>query len=689
MARTVSILISIAAVVLVSSTTFAADKGTLCFVAPKEKPVCTATEADSAKTTTAAAERAFVWSSADGKRLLFGRVAANATSVDLLERAFAPVTLSVRGDQRHGWPEELRLVVTGADKKTWSWSVAAKSVGALAQIALPSGKYTIQFAADHHLTETRRLDLPLNKSLREIALRPMPVVSGRVMTAKDAPVADAQIVREDHKVIATTDEQGNFRGEALEPLPDSLLIEKSGLGSRFLSPHFSTGDADLGVIRLGAAVRLVLHIIRPDGNHDTLHVRLSRHGEKYDYIPVASKDLSGADVAFEDLSKGEYAVIIEGSGPLEKMVSGASVGEADLEKEIRIEPYHLDGTAHLGDDPMNGTLKVTMGGVHLEWSMPIADGRFGATLWQHGDLHGWLKTEGDPGSVEPVGSPPLGADPSTWNIRLPKRFITGRVFDVDDGQAMKGAGLALLRTSAGTRLYTAIHLSDDGTFSIMATKSGTYELTASAPDHVNMKQTVEIREEDASVQRDFALTHGLAATLEAIWPSGSPVVNANVLEGVASDGHNAERQYTLDAAGRLSLRMTRGESRTLFIVPAEGSLAIAHIAAQEGSESAPVRVVVPEPAGSLDVKISTADGKRARARLGLRFNGEVVPTPVLLEIGFRAHPAMLDERSLLLMPAGAYELWPVSPQTYAPIGSPKSATVLAGVTSVELTVSQQ
>jgi hypothetical protein len=673
------------------ATSIAADnvapfKGKLCLVAAKQKPVCTDVGAETEKTAAADAERLFVWSSADGKRLAFGIVPPKSETIDLSDKAQRMVTLTVRGDQRHGWPEDMKIRVTDANKKEWSWSVPAKTVSSLAQLSLLPGKYTVAFSADHHLTERRRIDLAKDVSLREIKLRPMPVITGRVMTTKDEPVANGRIVRIDRRLIATTDEQGHFSGEALEPLPDSVLVEKSGLGSRAVTVQLSTGDADLAVVRLGAARKLALHIVRPEGNHDPLHVRLKRRPEaKYEYIPIASKQLEPKDdsIVFDDLSKGEYAVIVEGSGSLDKLVTNLGIDESDVDKEIRIEPYHLDGTARFGDDPMTGTLSGNMSGIQLEWSLPIEDGRFSATLWQHGKLDGWVGTK-ELGSPEPVSSPELGADPSTWNIQFPKRFISGRIFDSDNQQAINGAGLYLMRTDG---LHSSIHLTEGGSFSIMATKTGTYELKASAPDYVNMKQTVEVHEDDASIQRDFALTHGLPVTLEVTWPSGTPVANAAVVEGVASDGYNAERHYTLDASGRLTLRLQQSESRTLFIVPAEGSFGIAHVAAQ-GNDSKTLRVVLPEPAGSLHIEISTADGKPARAGVAMRFNGETIPTPVLYQIGFRGTPGAMNDRSLLQLPAGAYDVWPISIRSYAPIGSVKSVSISAGATNVNLVTNQ-
>ena len=114
-------------------------------------------------------------------------------------------------------------------------------------------------------------------------------------------------------------------------------------------------------------------------------------------------------------------------------------------------------------------------------------------------------------------SPELGADPSAWDIQFPKRLISGRIYDADTQQPIDGAKMDLLRTAGDSRWYGSIRVQNDGTFSILSTKTGTFELSVSAPDHADMKQTIEVRDGDGSVQRDFALTRGLLATLEVAW----------------------------------------------------------------------------------------------------------------------------------------------------------------------------
>lgn len=620
---------------------------------------------------------------------------ASVPVATLTDKAFGLVTLTMRGDRLHGWPEEVQIRVTDAHKSEWTWHVPAKNVESHAQLRLPAGKYAIVFSAEHHLTEERHIDLVKKTDLREVLLRPMPVLRGRVLTMKEQPVANAEIVRPDRKLIARSDEQGNFRGEAGEPLPDAALIEKAGFGFRQLPLQLAKGDADLGIIKLSAGVKLSLHIERADGNHDPLRVALQRKTEdRYQYTPIASKELAADDdkLVFEDLSSGDYMVIVEGKNPVERLTTAVKLDAEDVKKDVKIEPYRVDGTASIGDDPMDGELGINMSRFGIMLKLPVVNGRFSATVWQHGTLVGFLQAK-QMGTFEVVKSPELGADPSAWDIRLPKRMIQGRVYDAETKQAIDGAKMELLRSSGDSRWYGTIRLQDDGAYSILAVKPGTYELTVTAPDYTDMKQAVEIREDDnGSFDHDFALTHGQLATLEVVWPSGAPVANAAVLDGVASDGYQAERHYTLDAAGRLSLRLPKGESRTLYIVPREGSFAVAHLAAQSESDASPTRVVVPDPVGSLRIEIATADGKPAKdAAVGMRFNGETIPAPVLYEIGFRVSLELVSDRSLLQMPAGAYELWPVAKQAWnvssrsrPAIGDVKRVNLSSGVTTVDL-----
>ena len=666
-------------------------KGTFCLVAKGVPPKCQPLTGDVATVVRSEKAQPFVWSSSDGKSIVAGVVAPKLESVRLRDEALRPVTLSLRGDRRHGWPADVRVRVAQVMGSEWMFTIPAKSAEILAQIRVPEGKYTLLFGADHHRTEERRFAPGKGgTSLKEVVLHPMPVISGRIVTSKDQPIANAEVIRPDRKVIATSDEQGNFRGEAGEPPPESVFLSKPGFGSRNITLQPSSGDSELGMVRLVRGVEMTLRIVKPESLRDPLTVDLLLVTPfKYQYTPVATKQLpeKQSTIVFDDLGKGTYLVVVSGKGPSEKVTEEIAVDEANFEKEIKIEPYRVEGSVRIGEDPLDGAIEISgsmTGTQHMHaarYSLPIENGRFAANFWQHGTIFGFVNSR-DKTVSQPVQSPALGDDPSVWKIQFAKRFLTGRIYDAETRATIPQATLEHLITtdSAKSRSYGSTKIHDDGSFSILATGAGTYELKVAAPGYVADKQTIEVAEQDVSSQHDFALTHGTAATLEVVWPSGEPVVNAACMEGVASDGHNAERHYPLDASGHVTVRMRKGESRTLFIVPMEGSFAVVHLTAP-GNDAAPVRIVVPRPAGGLHVRIADKEGKRVRVSVGMRFNGEPIPEPVLMQISFRAtiNP---EEFQLLQLPAGAYELWPVAPSGTA-LGAAKTLSLTTGEVKVD------
>jgi hypothetical protein len=234
-----------------------------------------------------------------------------------------------------------------------------------------------------------------------------------------------------------------------------------------------------------------------------------------------------------------------------------------------------------------------------------------------------------------------------------------------------------------------VSIEADGRYSILAAQAGTYELQAGAPDHSPAKATVSVAAEDSTDRQvDFPLARGFQQVVEFVWPPGQAVAGAPVLEGIASDGYNPERTYTTDGTGRLTLNLRRGEVKTIYILPRDGSFAIAHVVAPESSDANPLRLIVPAPAGALRAEIRDADDKPLLAMLLFRFNGELIPQPVILHLtGQYENASVLRVPNL---PAGAYEIWavPVVNYAFAPLAGrvPSRAPLRVGLAMGEQTV---
>jgi hypothetical protein len=427
------------------------EKGTICF-----GNECTATASLAFDVKPADVERRFVWTSGDGSRVVLGKLAAKATSVDVAATEARTVSIqSLRGDPQRGWPLEARFAIVETKDSLWRWSVPAKMVVKPLSIRLPRGTYSLLIAAEHHKSERRPLKVVADDVvLREVTLAPLPVATGRVVTMKrdkdegapkQVPVG-AQLARSDGKVLTATNEQGAFRAELTEPLSPELVITAPGFGMRVVPLHVFSTDTDLGAIELGAGVKLTVHVHRPESlGTKTLRALLTEQSRTvYENTKIAERELKAGedDLVFADLSEGEYYLALSGEGTLERLTTIIPVKTEDVSKEIRIAPFQLAGSVHFGDDPVReGTVEVV--DRQHTWRAQAAidgDGHFGGTMWQSDSIGGWVSSKAT-GSLPVDGEVHLSGDPAMWDIRFRKRLITGRLFDEETKQPITAAGL--------------------------------------------------------------------------------------------------------------------------------------------------------------------------------------------------------------------------------------------------------
>ncbi len=692
-------------VLLLQASSVLADepvKGTICF--GKD---CTSVTGSTFDVRPAGIERRFVWTSTDALRVVLGRLAANATTVDLSPKDARNVTLSVRGDAQRGWPVETRFAIAESPDQQWRWTIPAKLTGKAMSIRVTPGAYTMMIGADHHKGVRRQLKVDARDvDLREIILGPVPAVAGRVVTVtrsgdggepKETAVAGVQVARSDGKIIAATDEQGAFRAELLEPLTKELVFLSLGLATRVVPLNILATDTDLGVVKLSSGVKLSVHLVRADAlKAKGMRAVLAEASKtEYENTNIATREVKPGedDVVFPDLSEGTYYVTLTGDGPLEKLTTAIPVKTQDVSEQIHLKPFQLRGTVHLGNDPLHeGTV-----GVHDRdhtWTvdLPIdTEGRFGGTMWQADGIGGWVNSK-ETGSLPIDEAPILTGDPALWEVRFRRRFIAGRIFDEETKMAVPSASMHLqleTRSDNGmgmSQLYTGVRVDNDGTYSIAATRDGIYDVSVTTPDHVVANKTIELKQDDGSSTTDFPLTRGMEQVIDFVWATGEPVAQGFVIEGVARDGHNPGWSAMTDGNGRLSLRMRSGERKTLFIVPRQGSFAVVHVAA---GEETPMRMVVPQPVGSLVMNFQDSDRKPVLAGAAIRWNGEWLPASV---VG-RLNITRLDPGSLrfALLPSGSYELWGMHagrPALAPPPREPVHVGLSGGEQTVEITVAK-
>jgi hypothetical protein len=662
-------------------------KGTLCLQGSKEP--CKATVGATVEVETSDHERDYVWTSDDGSRIVLVEVPANRNTVDLGPASRIPVTLTLRGSTSRGWPSDTAFQVSRDRKPRWEWSVSPKQIGRLREIGFPSGRWSLTVTAPRHLILQRFLDVRAPVALASLDLEPLPAIRGRVVKVQDqkiVPIAGARLIREDGKLVTHTTEDGSFAGELAEPLPDQILVLHPGFATTVVPLRNLEAENNLNDIKLDAGATLSLRVTRPDDALvKAVDVTLfSSATERYKPTRVATAELpaDASELSFTDLATGPYLVFIEGSAPQEYLTEPVDVRDPETHIDVTIEPYHLTGTARFGGETTGeGYLEITDLLKASDLTVD-ADGHFEATMWQHGTLQGYLKSAAL-GSGISVESPPLGADPSRWDINLRRRVIQGQVVDSVTKMPLPDVGLDISFIGEGS-FSQIFNLESDGHFIVPAVADGKYDLRFTAEDRMPLTKSFELKTESDSQTVRVELGSGVESAIDFAWPDGRPVADAEIVEGLAPDGYNPLYFDSTDGAGRMLLRSAAGVHHTLCVIPREGSFAIVQYDSPRSGGSSSKRFIIPRPVASLALTFIDDEGNPTPAGPVVRFNGEVLPSILLNRIPIER--ASVGTLRLIRLPAGTYEVWGVRYASTAAVSAsdiPAATPERIGVTAGE------
>ncbi len=612
-------------------------------------------------------ERLFLWTSTDGRNAQIGTVAAKANSVPLESDARRELKVMIRGEASRGWPVETKVSFrTPAD--AWRWTVPARAISRLEKIALPAGQYSVELLAEHHVPLRRRANVTEKiTDAGEYRLDPVVQIRGRVADAEDKPLS-ATVSLADGKFCVATDEQGAFVCEL--PERDHLIaVAAAGFGTReivFDRASGTGGTIDAGIIRLTKGQALTVKVLRdPTDQRPIKLTLLSDVTDEYQHTRIATRELAAGDekARFQDLAPGRYLIVASGTEPLERVtvVTEMKTGEEGV-AEVKIDPFRLDGSAHYGEEPITqGTIDIVERERGWRESLPLGpDGSFGGSMWQKGSVLALVGPQ--PETRELISSPPLGADPSLWNIQIAKREITGRIIDAETKQPVQNASMDLSlefgSDNARGQMVSSVPVRADSTYFILASRPGTYRLTAKAPDYMSNRIELQIADGETSKILDIPLDRGVAQPLEFMSTAGTPILRVQILEGVRSDRLNPAA-WSLSEGNKATVRGRPGETRLLYFAPNDGSFAFSRIVMpSDVSNIKPIQIVIPPPVGSLLVRTVDTDDLPAPARILIRYGGEFIPPAILRMItGQPFGTTRSGEDTLRRLPAGSYELW--------------------------------
>jgi len=395
----------------------------------------------------------------------------------------------------------------------------------------------------------------------------------------------------------------------------------------------------------------------------SLRVRIARGGEKGPItVRLMGKDAvktiprNQSETIFENLAAGRYELLVEGDEPLKRLLTFAYVKTGETLTRVELPSGVVMGRFTLAGAPYQ--TDVTLMHMEESWSTKFTTDKNGAwdsVVWRRGEFDVAVGRE-----EMAVGSMtiPEGLTPRV-HFDVPDRQVTGRVTN-PEGAPVKGAVLAF-EMRAGRRRVIRRTTDDDGVFLYFGVPAGSHTLRfVSAAGHLRPDPiAVTLRADESLREIAVALKRGVRRTVRLVDHHDEPSAGSTLL---CVSGGEIRSSATTDAKGVATIDTPPRETSTLYVLPHEGSLAIAALDASDAGSA--LRIRVPPPDSSIDLLAKRTDGAAmADVSFLMRFNGETIPPVVVREMQrLQRIRLRTDEQGLARLqnvPTGFYEFWPV------------------------------
>lgn len=496
---------------------------------------------------------------------------------------------------------------------------------------------------------------------------PIHVVKGTVIDAKShAAVRGASVALPNGKRIATTGRNGQFRVELpAAPWPSALTIAAPGLADRSVDlPHIPE-DVNLTEIALSAAARI----------HATLPPAFAAEELRWSLYRVVAGKAAGkraegqfaharADVMIDGLAADNYMLLVSGEGPLQQIATRVSPKPGEtVELPIAITRDVLKLSVVSGKQPMAGA-SIRFAPRDFAWKGTVTcdeEGKTTVDLWQEGDFWALLLDHGH-GAFGRAAYLSSETGTISWTFDAPSHHVRGRVVDSATHEPLPDVNVRISGTApaGGGMESVQIRTDADGRFDFAAIIEGTHTIRTYLKGYrYDRPQTITIDKDDSDWEGEIALDPlGDRPAVIVLDEAGNPLAGVEMFLA-SSEGGIVLLEHT-DADGRVTIPPER--DGYVFAVPATGSFGFAHISSDQSSD---VTLRVPKPTGSIDVlSQSTAGEPISNVFFLIRINGTWLPFQVFSRfVGLHSLPFRTDATGrahLALLPAGLYELWPIS-----------------------------
>jgi hypothetical protein len=370
---------------------------------------------------------------------------------------------------------------------------------------------------------------------------------------------------------------------------------------------------------------------------------------------------------FTGLEPGSYFLIARGAGPLQQKVQHVQVEEGAIEPvALTVDRVPIRGYVFLGREPL-AHADVQIIGPGSVWTGTVrtdAEGHYAAELWQVGPMQAVvtsprLITEYMAGHRVTEA---LESEPVEWDIAIPDRKIAGRVVD-DHGNVVARTPLSIEVEDGEVRSTINLLTDARGAFEYGSARAGRYVVEAHPKTHLRPAPLqFELREGDPDKLVELVMERGAEVRVRVTREDGTPIADALIADGVTEDGSKPLTRHRTSPAGEATLRGRARETKTIYVIPPQGSFAVAHLTLDPDTLAQGEDVVVPDAKSALVIR--TRDEKGAALggiHFAVRYNGELLPPAILLliralqHVDYKTTPA--GEARIHGLPSGMYELW--------------------------------
>jgi hypothetical protein len=598
----------------------------------------------------------------DQGAILLDTVTETNINSGILRDALVRVPLdTVVGDAGNAGAITLTIGPADAGKPTWSLTLSAARLSPVHAVFLPHGQYRIGASADHYAPASARLDASGGSAPKAVmVLRRLPRISGRVVTWAGEPAVDAIVQPQPGSGNCRTGSLGEFQCEIKDEWPVAIVITFAGSGTKTVPIDREAHDRNLGDIRLSRAAHLVVHVTAPPNvRHASLSLLKDGKGPSVE-VTVRAVSLPSEPVVLAPLDPGDYRLLIRSDQALQQLAIPVRVGEGETRQSVVIHEAQLllrvqsSGRAEAG-------ATVTLKNLEGRWSGTVAvadDGTALEPIWQSGEFTASVMAKGSATPLYDHRS--LGDDDKLQlSFDLPSARVEGRVLD-EAGLPIPGATVHL--GSDDGDMQSQMHTSSDsnGRYTFDHIRAGNQSLSASADNYLPADDTTfALSPTDVGRSVDLRLKRGAAVHVAIVDQRGTPLANAEVFE----TADNALLAVTRTSpAGEADLSVPAAGSAVVIVAPVTGSFAIRRVGSAD-RDAGSVRIAVPDPAASLELRTETTEHASVRGvHFLVRYDGETIPYDVLMHFAQRLNLRFEtgDQGVGLIsnLPPGLYELWP-------------------------------